>query len=67
MGENHFKASTLPLFAQGRWMVMDAADADADGDTDLVLGSFSLHERQYQGKGKKAKQLSVVVLENRTK
>ncbi len=67
IGENHFKASTLPLFAQGRWMVMDAADADADGDTDLVLGSFSLHERQYQGNGKKAKQLSVVLLENRTK
>ena len=37
-----FIPTTRPIYAQGRWMTMDAGDVDGDEDTDLVLGSYTL-------------------------
>jgi hypothetical protein len=40
--EGRFKALTIPQYADGRWMVMDAGDVDGDKDIDIVLGAFNV-------------------------
>ncbi len=41
LGGMKFKASTIPLGTQGRWLTMEAGDLDGDGDLDIILGSFT--------------------------
>lgn len=41
-----FTPHALPIYKEGRWLVMDAADIDNDGDTDLALGNFA---RRFMG------------------
>jgi hypothetical protein len=36
-----FSASSTPLAASGRWLVMEAADIDSDNDIDLLLGAMN--------------------------
>jgi hypothetical protein len=36
-----FRPRTIPDFAAGRFLVMDAGDVDGDGDIDVVLGSHT--------------------------
>ena len=37
-----FDAYSLPMAAEGRWMVLDAGDVDDDGDQDIIVGSYAL-------------------------
>ncbi|WP_026998065.1 FG-GAP repeat domain-containing protein [Flectobacillus major] len=67
LGNWQFKPSTLKETAKGKWMVMDVADTDQDGDADIVLGSFMLKERNVTDNKQKARKVSVLVLENKTK
>jgi hypothetical protein len=39
-----YKAHSIPIHTQGRWLVMETSDIDGDGDPDIILGNFSIYE-----------------------
>ncbi len=67
-GNNTFNDYSFPEAANGRWIVMDAADMDGDQDIDIVLGSNVIFQAKDDPTGLGEKWFksgpSVIVLEN---
>jgi hypothetical protein len=62
-----FTASSSPLGASGRWLVMETADIDHDNDEDILLGSmnFSLTVPDSLFKYWTSKNTSILIMKNK--
>ncbi len=66
-GEFNFEASTVPAYADGRWLTMDAGDYDSDGDEDIILGNMSIGPSNMNGGQEWKSRSPFVILQNSLK